>query len=120
MIKPEGAVKEMLDNFTKEYGGTGDVWGNVNGDGIGSGVLRIAEDNATAQLMEGVLNTDGYLHIRKDDVLVVRYKGKMNRELADKIVELQDALRKNGAEGIAIDDRIEIIGVIEHGGETRC
>lgn len=115
MIEPKGAVKDMLNNFTREYGGAGSVWDNANGDGIKNGVLKLAEDDATAQPLEGVLNTDGYLHIGKGDVLVVRYKGKMDKELADEIMRLQDALRKNAAEAIVIDDRIEIIGVIEHG-----
>ena len=109
MMKPEGAAKE--------YGGAEVFWDNANGDGIKSGVLVLAKDEATtANPLEGVLNTDRYLHISKDDVLVLKSMATFNKELREK--KEADLSERLGVKVIILDAIMEIIGVVEHGGDA--
>ena len=72
-------------------------------------------DITTAQLLEGagVLNTDGYLHIGKDDVLVLRTDKMLipsHREEFEKNMS-----EKLGIKVVLIDRVTEVVGVVEHG-----
>ena len=113
MIKPEGPVKEMLDNFAEKYGGTNAAGNKTSRNTIEIGVRVQPEDNATAQLMEGALNKDRYLHIGKDDVLVLRTDKRL---MLSCIEELERSMsEKLGIKVVLIDGITEIVGVVEHG-----
>ena len=76
-----------------------------------SGVLVM--DEAAAPLMEGVLNTDGYLHIHKDDVLVLITPKMLyppEREKEEKAIS-----ERLGVKTVIIAAGLEVIGVVEHG-----
>lgn len=115
MIKPEGAVKEMLDNFAKEYGGADAAENKTNRNSIEIGVKVQPENEATAQLLAGVgvLNADGYLHMQKGDVLVLRTDKMLipsHRE------EFEKSMSENlGIKVVLIDRVTEVVGVVEHG-----
>lgn len=117
MIKPEGAVKEMLDNFAKEYGGADTAENKTNRNSIEIGVKVQPEDEATAQMLEGVLNTDGYLHIQKGDVLMAQVTCMLNKE-ATELIEFKLSKRL-GVKVVLFDSSINIVGVVGHGGEVR-
>ena len=81
-----------------------------------SGVLVM--DEAAAPLMEGVLNTDGYLHIHKDDVLAIGYDIGIDRATKEEIEKyLGEKLR---AKVVVLDRGSKILGVIRHGDGAKC
>ena len=84
-------------------------------DTIEIGVRIQPEDNVTAQLMECALNKDRYLHIGKDDVLVLRTDEMLipphRKEFEENMSE------KLGIKVVLIDGTIEVVGVVEHDGD---
>lgn len=113
MTKPEGAVKEMLDNFAKEYGGADAVGNKSSRNSIEIGVKVQPEDETTAQLLEGagMLSTDSYLHIGKDDVLVVRCPHKLIPSIREEIEK--SIADRTGVKVVLFDAEIEVVGVVE-------
>ena len=82
-------------------------------DTIEIGIQIRPMDEITGKLMEGVLNTDGYLHIGKDDVLVLRTDKRL---MLSCIEELERSMsEKLGIKVVLIDGITEIVGVVEHG-----
>lgn len=70
-------------------------------------------DADAAPLMEGVLNTDGYLHIQKDDVLVLITPKKLwppDREKEEEAIS-----ERLGVKTVIIAAGLEVVGVVEHG-----
>ena len=82
-------------------------------DTIEIGVQVQPEDRATAQLMEGVMNTDGYLHIQKGDVLVLRTDKMLIPSCREDFEN--DVSKKLGIKVVLIDGVTDVVGVVEHG-----
>ncbi len=82
-------------------------------DTIEFGIQVQPEDESTAQLLEGMINTGRYLHIGKDDVLVLQTTCVLNREAIEAIEsKLSERL---GVKVVLLDATTKVIGVVEHG-----
>lgn len=92
----------------KKYGRADTAGNKICRDDIEIGVKVQPEDEATAQLMEGVLNTDGYLHICKDDVLVLRTDSVLAKPHREEFEE--NMSEKLGVKVVLIDRAIEVVG----------
>lgn len=78
---------------------------------------EIGMEDILAPLVDGTLNTDGYLHMQKGDVLVLRTDSVLAKPHRKEFEE--NMSEKLGVRVVLIDGATEVVGVVEHGGEVR-